>query len=162
MINLFVSVKKNCNTTCTRDLIINHENNLLVLHPDLTVEFDGFRYTVDQTKKIGSQTQAFSISRLGDTLFFVSNRYGFWIIWDKQSNLKLGVVRKLEGTIDGLCGYFNGKLEDDKRKPNGKPARTTIDFGNSWAQDDQTRVCETKACPLHIQNKVWDICNRVK
>lgn len=159
---VFFSVKKVCQKTCTRDLVINHDEHVFVLHPDLTVEYDGFRYTVDQTKKIGSQSQFFSITRLGDMLLYVSNRYGFWVMWDKQSNVKIGVTKKLITKVDGLCGYFNKKSSDDKRKPDGSLAKTTVDFGDSWGLADQPSVCETKACPIYIQNKAWDMCNQVK
>lgn len=65
--------------------------------------------------------------------------------------------------VDGLCGYFNDNPDDDKRKPNGNPARTTVEFGDSWAlPNDQPAVCEAKVCPLNIQNKAWEVCNRVK
>ncbi|RZC42307.1 hemocytin, partial [Asbolus verrucosus] len=150
-------LKKNCTELCLRDLVIHHQDHLVVLHPDLTVKYDDFQYTVDQTKQIGSQTQAFFISRLGNILLFVSNRYGFWIIWNKQGDVKLGVVDKLTNQVDGLCGYFNGKPEDDKRKPNGTLARTTVEFGDSWLADT-SEVCETKTCPLHLQNKALEIC----
>lgn len=157
-------MKKTCDNAkiCARDLIISHEDHIFEFHPDLTVHYDGFKYTVDQTKKIGSQTKAFSVSRLGDMLLFVSNRYGFWVMWDKQGNVKVGVTQKLITTVDGLCGYYNDNPDDDKRKPDGTPGRTTVEFGDSWAVGDQSLICETKACPMHIQNKAWDMCNQVK
>lgn len=155
-------VKKVCEEDlCTRNLIINHEDHKFILHHDFSVEYDDFKYSVDQTKKIGSQSQFFSISLLGDSLLFVSNRYGFWVLWDKQGNLKLGVTPKLINKIDGLCGYFNRITEDDKRKPDGTQAKTTVEFGNSWSADDDAS-CETKACPIHVQNKAWEMCNHVK
>lgn len=157
-----ILVKKVCHKTCTRDLVINHDEHVFVFHPDLTVEYDGFRYTVDQTKKIGSQNQFFSITRLGDMLLYVSNRYGFWVMWDKQGNVKIGVTKKLITKVDGLCGYYNNKPNDDKRKPDGNLAKTTPEFGDSWALADQPSICETKACPIYIQNKAWDMCNQVK
>ncbi|KAJ3643777.1 hypothetical protein Zmor_026489 [Zophobas morio] len=153
-----VALKKDCAETCWNDLIIHHQGEELVLHPNLTAEYDGFSYTVEQTKKIGSNAKAFSISRLGNVLLFVSNRYGFWIIWDQEGNVKLGVTRKLVGQVDGLCGYFNENPDDDKRKPNGAVARTTVDFGDSWAYSDKSHICEPQVCPHDAQNKAWDIC----
>jgi von Willebrand factor len=153
-----VSLRKNCSEVCWRDLIIHHQDNLIVLHPNLTMEYDGFPYTVEQTKKIASYSRAFTVSRLGNTVLFVSNRYGFWVIWDKEGNVKLGVTRKLEDKVAGLCGYFNENPDDDKKKPDGSLARTTSEFGNSWEQADQGQICEPQACPLHIQDKAWKIC----
>lgn len=151
-------MRKTCLENCWRDLVIHHQDHLFVLHPNLTAEYDGFSYTVEQTKKIGSNTQAFALSRLGNTILFVSNRYGFWVIWDKEGNVKLGVTRKLVDKVDGLCGYFNEESSDDKKKPDGSLARTTVEFGDSWANVDQMQSCEPQVCPLHIQNKAWEIC----
>lgn len=156
-----VSLKKNCTKHCSRDLIIRHHNHLFVLYPDLTVELDGYRYSVDQTKKIGSKS--FAMTQLGNTLLFTSNRYGFWIIWNVLGNVKLGVINKLSEQIDGLCGFFNEIAEDDKRKPDGTPARTTVEFGDSWAlASDQPVICEAKTCPLYVQNQAWEMCNKIK
>lgn len=154
-------MKKVCeNDICGRDLIIHHEDHKFILYRDFSVEYDDFKYSVDQVKKIGSQSHFFSISLLGDSLLFVSNRFGFWVLWDKQGNVKLGITTKLVNKVDGLCGYYNQIAEDDKRKPNGKPAKTTVEFGDSWAADGAS--CETKTCPMHIQNKAWEMCNQVK
>lgn len=156
-------VKKNCTTSCSRNLIIRHQDHLFVIHPDLSVDFDGYRYSVEQTKNIGQQEHAFGLSQLGNTILFVSYRYGFWIIWTKSANVKLGVVHKLIDNVDGLCGYFSDNPDDDKKKPDGSLAKSTADFGDSWAlANDQPAICEDKSCPIHIQNKAWEICNKVK
>lgn len=83
---------------CTRNLVVRHADELVTLLPDLSVEFNGYKYTVQQTKKIGAKNKSFVVSRLGDTLLFVSNHYGFWIMWDKLGNVK---VRKIN-----LCTFF--------------------------------------------------------
>lgn len=156
-------MKKTCTTFCSRDLVIWHQDHLFIIHPDLSLEFDGYSYSVEQTKSIGSQNEAFSITQLGNTLFFVSNRYGFWIIWNTLGDVKIGVVHKLVDKVDGLCGFFNDEPADDKRKPNGMPARTSVEFGDSWAiANDDESICETKACPIDIQNQAWEMCNKVK
>nr|CAI5832157.1 unnamed protein product [Callosobruchus analis] len=156
-------MKKNCTSICSRDLVIRHKDHLFVIRPDLSLEFDGYRYTVEQTKNIGEQNQAFRITQLGNTLLFTSNHYGFWIIWNKLGDVRLGVVSKLDGKVDGLCGFFNGNPLDDKRKPDGSKAKTTEEFGDSWAlENDQPIICEAKACPQDLQDKAWQMCNRVK
>ncbi|XP_017781781.1 PREDICTED: hemocytin [Nicrophorus vespilloides] len=156
-----IGLKKICNEKyCTKSLIVNHDDHVFKFNPDLSVEYDGFTYSVTQTKKIGSQSQSFTISRIGQTLLFVSNHYGFWVIWDTQSNVKVGVSSKLLGKVDGLCGFYNDNGADDKRKPAGEEARTTAEFGDSWGYDKEK--CEPKTCPIHIQNKAWDMCNQVK
>lgn len=157
-------MKKNCTEHCSQELIIDHNGDTFVLHTDLGIEYDGYKYTVLQTKKIEAQlSQQFSIRHVGDALVFVSNRYGFWAIWNRQGNAKIGVSQKLVGKVDGLCGYFSGDSRDDKRKPDGTVAKSTVEFGDSWAQTDrQVLDCDAKVCPEHVQKKAWDICNTVK
>ncbi|ENN82808.1 hypothetical protein YQE_00825, partial [Dendroctonus ponderosae] len=173
-----VALKKNCSRTCSRDLAIRHDQHEIILRADFSIKYDGYEYTIEQIKNIGAQNKGFSITHLGSILLFTSNRYGFWIVWTSEGNVKFGVVHKLANKVDGLCGYFNNNPEDDKRKPDGSQARTTADFGNShhslsanhpesslhsWALDKEQPVwCESRACPIHIQNKAWEICNKVK
>lgn len=156
-------MKLYCTSSCSRVLIIRHQDHLFVFHPELNVEFDGYQYSIEQTKNIGQQQNGFSISQPGNTLVFISHRYGFWIIWNKSGNVKLGVVHKLIENVDGLCGYFNDNSDDDKRKPDGTFAKSTLEFAESWAlANDQPAICEATACPVHIQNKAWEMCNKVK
>lgn len=157
-----IALKKNCSETCSRDLIIHHQDHVFILHPDLTIEYDGYTYTVEQTKKIGSQAQFFSLSLVGNSLLFASNHFGFWVMFDRQANVKIGVVTKLLGLVDGLCGYYNDFGADDKRRPDGSLARATAEFGDSWASNDQPIVCEEKTCPLIVQNDALEICNKVR
>ncbi|XP_030749920.1 hemocytin [Sitophilus oryzae] len=158
-----VSLKKNCSQICSRDLIIKHHDHEVIIRSDLSIQYDGYEYSMEQIKNIGGPDKGFSVMQLGSTVLFISNRFGFWIIWNKLANVKFGVVHKLEGKVDGLCGYFNDDPDDDKRKPDGTLARTTAEFGDSWILDkEQPEWCEAKACPLHIQNQAWDICTKVK
>lgn len=158
--NWEIIMKKNCEgDICTKDLIIEHDVNKFVLHPDLSIELNNFKYTVEQAKKIGEIANDFSISLLGDSLLFVSNRHGFWVNWNKQGT-KIGVSAKLAGQVDGLCGYFNDNPADDKQKPDGTPAKTTSEFGDSWSVDDVR--CDVTTCPVDMQNKALTICSEVK
>ncbi|XP_025836285.1 hemocytin [Agrilus planipennis] len=157
-----IVLRKTCTVICSRELVIYYDEHLFVLHPDLSVEFDNYKYTVDQTKKIGSQSQSFMVSRLGDVLLFISHHYRFWIIWDKNANVKIGVAGELSRKVDGLCGYFNYRRWDDKRKPDGMLAKTTVEFGDSWGSINRPQICEVKACPIHVQNKAWEMCQKVK
>ncbi|CAH0555060.1 unnamed protein product [Brassicogethes aeneus] len=158
-----VALKKNCSKYCSRTLVIRHNDNVLSIHSDLSLELDGFSYSVAHIQKIVEKLSEFSIQRVGNVISFESNKYGFWVIWNKHGNVKLGVVNKLMEKVDGLCGYFNSLPKDDKRKPDGSVARTTEDFGESWAvSNDQPKICEAKTCKIHIQNKAWEMCNSVK
>lgn len=111
------------------------------MYPDLHIDINEFTYSPNQVKQLTDRNKAFKITRVGNILHFVSYHYGFWVIWDMNSNTKIGVTTKLSGHVDGLCGYYDGHIENDKRLPDGEQARRTVDFGNSWALED-TQECE--------------------
>jgi von Willebrand factor len=82
---------------------------------------------------------------------------------DKFGDVKVGLSSKFTKTVDGLCGFYNGKPEDDKRMPNGLPAQTTLEFGDSWLSDEKYKeTCEPHVCPKHLQDFAWNMCNAVK
>ncbi len=62
--------------------------------------------------------------------------------------------------IDGLCGYFDFNMKNDKSKPDGTVVTSTQEFGDSWKQSNQT--CKTKICPTDMQKKATEICNTFK
>ena len=84
---------------------------------------------------------------------------------DQHNDIKIGVSRKYFATVDGLCGYFNGIPEDDKRLPDGELAKNTIDFGESWlisTDIDALEACQPHACPKHLQDIAWKMCNTIR
>ncbi|XP_068082174.1 hemocytin [Anabrus simplex] len=146
---------------CSKHLVVIQDEHLLLLHPDMSSEFDNTKYTPDETKRIGGRNKAFLLSRIGNSLLFKSNRYGFWIIWDSQSNVKIGVPGKLSGKVDGLCGFYNGHSHDDKLMSNGELARTTKEFGDSWS-NSETPDCKVYHCPVDLQKKAYEMCSLVR
>lgn len=68
----------------------------------------------------------------------------------------------LYGRIDGLCGFYNGKQEDDRRKPDGSQALSTEEFGDSWEHKDTLETCRNPTCPLNIQEEAYNICSFIR
>ena len=137
-------MEKHCSVRyprCIQVLSIAIDDDDVILYPDMRVDIGDHGYTAHQVKRLGDIRGSFGISRVGDILYFVSRKYGFWVIWDKNSNVKIGLTTKLAYHVDGLCGYFDGDVENDRQKPDGTPAKSTLDFGNSWAMDDAPQ-CE--------------------
>ena len=42
-------------------------------------------------QKIGSQTNTFTVSRQGDSLYVQSLKHGYYVTWDVNMNVKIGV-----------------------------------------------------------------------
>lgn len=127
------------------------------------MEYNGYTYTINQLMKISRQSKEFTISKVGNVIAFTSLPHGFWIEWNSDSNVKIGVVHSLIQKVDGLCGYFDENTKNDKRKPDGTMTRTTREFGDSWSTTNETRpACKINACPANLQNKAWQLCNSVR
>lgn len=157
----YVTLEKLCiGRSCTRVLAVMLNERAIVLYPDLHVDIDEYTFTADQIARFGNRFPGFELSRTGDKIIFVSHRYGFWVIWDSGTNVKIGVTVKLAGRVDGLCGYFDGDIKNDRQTPEGTQARSTVQFGDSWAMEDTE--CDLHVCPRDIQKQAWTICNSVK
>jgi len=146
---------------CTRILVVTLNERTIVLYPNLQVDIDGYTFTAEQIARFGNRFPGFELSRTGDRIIFLSHHYGFWVIWDSSTNVKIGVVAKLVGRVDGLCGYFDGNVANDRQTPEGTQARSIIQFGNSWAMEG-AKECDLHVCPHDVQEQAWTICNSVK
>lgn len=154
------------NYVCQKQIIINDKECDLkvILYPDLTLQIDGYKFTVDQLQKsIYTEIKSFMVSKVGNAIVFISHLQGFWVRFDELGDVKIGVAAKYSSGVDGLCGYFNGDASDDKRLPNGKITLSSVDFGDGWYVDKRSKKhCEPHACPQHVQNTAWDLCNKIK
>ncbi|XP_053978189.1 hemocytin [Hylaeus volcanicus] len=160
----YVTLEKQCDTQtsqCNRILAVMHDDDVIVIYPDMHVDVNEYSFAPNQIARLGNQFSSFKISSIGDITYLVSNHYGFWVIWDSNSDVKLGVPTKLARRVDGLCGYFDGSMANDRQLPDGSQARNTLDFGNSWAMDGVPE-CDSQICPYDMQAKSWKICNVVK
>lgn len=161
----YVTLEKQCGDSygqrsCTRVLAVVLNEHAIVLYPDLHANIDEYTFTAEQIARFGNRFPGFELSRTGDKIIFVSHRYGFWVIWDSGTSVKLGVAAKLAGRVDGLCGYFDGDVTNDRQTPEGTQARSTVQFGDSWAMEDAE--CDLHVCPHDVQQQAWTICNSVK
>lgn len=161
----YVTLEKLCvdsrgKRSCTRILMVMLNDHAIVLYPDLHANIDEYTFTAEQIARLGNRLPGFELSRTGDKIIFVSHRYGFWIIWDSSTNVKIGITTKLAGRVDGLCGYFDGDITNDRQTPEGTQARSTVQFGDSWAMEDTK--CDLHVCPRDIQEHAWTICRSVK
>nr|XP_034190302.1 hemocytin [Osmia lignaria] len=160
----YITLEKSCdahNNQCARVLAITLDEDVIVLYPDMHVDINQYSFTPNQVARFGDRFPSFKISSIGDITYVVSNYYGFWVIWDSNSNVKLGVSTKLAGKVDGLCGYFDGYSMNDRQLPDGNQARSTVEFGDSWMMEGVPE-CDPQVCPHYVQEESWKICNIVK
>lgn len=166
---LLFTVLKNCSSgsyICKKELIIKDKENDFVirLYTDLSLTLDEYPFTVEQLQKsTSSKLRSFVISKVGNTIVFVSHTHGFWVRFDESGDIKIGISTKYNGLVDGLCGFFNGNPVDDKRLPNGEQTLSTVDFGDAWLLDkDSKQKCAPHACSQEMQDTAWEICNKIK
>ncbi|KZC09215.1 Hemocytin [Dufourea novaeangliae] len=155
----YITLEKQCDRQtghCISILVVTLDENVIVLYPDMHADINEHSIT-----RLGDKFSLFKLSSIGDTTYLVSNYYGFWVIWDSNSNVKLGVSTKLARRVDGLCGYFDGYMRNDKQMPDGNQARSTVAFGDSWAMEGVPE-CDPQDCPYELQAENWKICNAVK
>ncbi|KRT80045.1 hypothetical protein AMK59_6836, partial [Oryctes borbonicus] len=149
--------------SCSQRLEIRQFEHLFVFYPDLTVGYNSYNYTPEQIEVIGSYSPLFSISRIGNCLVFTSEFYGFWVKWSLSSTTTIGVSEPNKGLVDGLCGYYDQKPTNDKRKPNGDVVISTVDFGDSWSLVEKPwEICPPETCPAELYKEATELCSKVK
>lgn len=120
-----------------------------------------YSFTVEQLQN-SNRKMSFTVSKNGDNLLYVSHAHGIWLTFDQYGDVKLGISSQYAGQVDGLCGFYNNEKPDDKRKPDGQVAASTVEFGDSWSIGQAGQDCEPHVCPKALQEAAWTICNLVK
>lgn len=67
----------------------------------------------------------------------------------------------MKGKAYGLCGLYDGFIEDDKTIPDGSLAKTAVEFGDAWMNSD-AKECEKRFCPQKIQEIAFEACSVLK
>ncbi|XP_043682227.1 hemocytin isoform X2 [Vespula pensylvanica] len=160
----YITLEKECDKygiQCSRNLVIFIDGEIIVLYSDMHMDINDYTFTSNQVGYIGEKFKLFKVSRIGDTIYLICKHYGFWVMWNADTNVKIGINKKLHSQVDGLCGYFDGYTLNDKQMPNGRQSKSTIEFGNSWVMEGASQ-CESQVCPHDIQAQGWTICNTIK
>lgn len=148
---------------CSQRLEIKHYHDVFVLHSDLSVTFNDYDFHSDEIERLSSSYRDFCIEKVGDSLMFSSNLYGFWVKWTASTSVILGLNAGNRRLVDGLCGYYDKDPHNDKRKPDGSVVIGTEDFGDSWSLVDKPKeVCPPEVCPAELYKKAKELCLKVK
>ncbi|XP_072232326.1 zonadhesin, like [Leuresthes tenuis] len=67
--------------------------------------------------------------------YTVSMNFGVTVRYDGNHFMDIKVVNDYQNKLCGLCGDYNGKADDEFRKPDGTLTNNANDFGHSWNTD---------------------------
>ncbi len=96
---------------------------------------------------------------MGVFLFVRPYRLGYTIKFDQASRVYVIPPHsaKGKGYLAGLCGDFNGKDDDDFKKPDLSMADNALKFAKSWG--DESGACpepsNTDTCTTNSFRKPW-------
>ncbi|XP_033105774.1 uncharacterized protein LOC117108037 [Anneissia japonica] len=79
-----------------------------------------------------------SVSMSGRNLLLVTD-IGFWLTWDGNSKIEVGVSADYEGNVEGLCGNYDSDPNNDLMLPDGSLTDDENVWGNSWNVIDSTQ-----------------------
>ncbi|KAM9718275.1 zonadhesin, like isoform 2-T2 [Menidia menidia] len=69
--------------------------------------------------------------------YTVSMDFGVTVRYDGNHFMDIKVIKDYQNTLCGLCGDYNGKANDEFRKPDGALTNNPNDFGHSWNTDPE-------------------------
>ncbi|KAI4893837.1 hypothetical protein NFI96_020826 [Prochilodus magdalenae] len=76
--------------------------------------------------------------------------FGLKVTYDTVSTATVEIPSTYKKAVQGLCGDYNNKKEDDLLLPNGKQASTAEEFVEGWMLDEKQELCQTgcnSRCP---------------
>ncbi|XP_063975011.1 hemocytin [Diachasmimorpha longicaudata] len=158
----YITLENHCdvpNKPCTKVVAIVLDNDVIVLYPNKSVEINEYTFTSQQVKHYQDKRGGFRVFLVGNKINFSSRKYGFFVVFNEDS-ICIGVSPRLKGRIDGLCGYFDGNMRNDKQRPDGVQAKTTPIFGDSWVMDG-TPECDTQGCSREMYAQAKEICSTI-
>ncbi|CAH0701554.1 unnamed protein product [Spodoptera exigua] len=156
-----ILIRKKCRLDgCQNELLILQDDQLILVKPNMMIEYDNYEYTVEQTSKICFQKNSFNVDRLGNGIAIKSRKYNFTVLYTSEGDIKIGVFKSYMGAVDGLCGAFDGVPNNDRRLPDGRLATSIDEFGRAWAKPGlPPNACQTKIISDEKQRKAWALCD---
>nr|XP_032802535.1 zonadhesin-like [Petromyzon marinus] len=77
------------------------------------------------------------VSLSGSYLVLMTN-FSLKVRFDGHHQVEVSVPMEYAGQLCGLCGNFNGDIDDDLLMPNGSLAASETKLGNSWISDNSS------------------------
>ncbi|CAH1134121.1 unnamed protein product [Ceutorhynchus assimilis] len=122
----------------TRRVQINFGKNRLILQQRLRVKYNGHKMALPFRME-----GQFRVSKLKDSIE-VRLQNDVVILWNGRSFLEVTVPPVYKGKLCGLCGNFNGDVQDDLRTKSGKTVsdKELLVFGTSWCVGKKTECAK--------------------
>ncbi|NWU95954.1 OTOG protein, partial [Upupa epops] len=123
----------------------------------VTLTHSGDVLVYDQYKvNLPYADELFEIRKLSSVFLQVKTRIGLQILYDREGlRLYLQVDGRWKDDTVGLCGTFNGNMEDDFLSPVGVTESTPELFGNTWKTSSSCVLMHESSqmdpCDIHLQ-----------
>uniref|UniRef100_A0A8C8SMQ0 Otogelin n=1 Tax=Pelusios castaneus TaxID=367368 RepID=A0A8C8SMQ0_9SAUR len=134
------------------NLILNQDpkRQVTLTHSGDVLVYDQYKISLPYTD------DSFEIRKLSSVFLQVKTHIGLQILYDRQGlRLYLQVDDRWKDDTVGLCGTFNGNMQDDFLSPVGVPESTPQLFGNSWKTSSTCApgydYSPVDPCDIHLQ-----------
>eukprot|EP00095_Tigriopus_kingsejongensis_P005171 maker-scaffold237_size242172-snap-gene-1.26 protein:Tk05171 transcript:maker-scaffold237_size242172-snap-gene-1.26-mRNA-1 annotation:"Hemocytin" len=150
---------------CRKEIAIKHGNDVVTLHDSFKIEYKNNEYTPQQMESFTTDNQVdFKVAKIGGNLMFRSKIYPLRLVLTKGARIEVEVTAKLLGRLEGLCGFFNDDVSDDKQSPSGELIDSSEKFGTSW-QVPGSETCRKEAaqdsCPEEFRSHALRACQMI-
>ncbi|XP_043938812.1 otogelin isoform X2 [Protopterus annectens] len=155
----------NCNSSpyhCRRSVSLFFYHDREIVIKGYSVLYNG------QSIQLPQVHRNVQIERLAGYIL-VTHHYAFTMAWDGKSGLYIKMSPEFVGKTCGLCGNFNGDLQDDLITSYGEPTDDIAVFANSWKEMSPDKgtginVPSDYPSPCSTQNQntlqiIFNLCN---
>jgi hypothetical protein len=118
-------------STCTKSIEIFYQNYSLILRRGMETLVNGLRIDIFFRSRFFAPD--LTISKIG--VLQIVKATDFEVRWDGVQNVYIIAGQNLRGKVQGLCGNYNGLIDDDIMTQTGAPAVNTTEAAHSWRID---------------------------
>ncbi|XP_066158196.1 BMP-binding endothelial regulator protein isoform X2 [Euwallacea fornicatus] len=148
---------KYMDSTITKRVAITFGDVRLNLQQRLRVKYNGQKIPVTYKKEYKKEGK-FRVTNERDFIE-VRLQNDVVIVWNGRSFLEVTVPPTYKGKLCGLCGNFNGDVQDDLRTKNGRVLneQSLTEFGASWCVGKKSE-CAKKVKPTRKPHRETQYC----